>query len=324
MTEITKDLIFRMLSYLKPISVKNLPKKRYGKNSDGGYVIIDGLKYDNLYSYGVGRDLSFEEDFVKRHDLNCYCYDHNVKCCPQRREEYCVNIGKSESNNIKINFILNWDIEKYGVIIRPKNTNGLPDSYNFIINNNTLTINRHDKNSGWCNDLKLSICKNNIIWKKEGVSDKKEDKLNTIENHLIENKDYSNNLFLKIDVEGAEWNVFKNIKLDTLLRFKQIVIELHGLGANGWYYDKVTLEDKIKVLKKLSDNYNIVHVHHNKYSPIYTINEYKVPSVLEVTYLRKDIKFDIGKTEKYPIKDLDYCNNPYDKDEALDFYPFTE
>lgn len=40
-----------------------LPKTRLGKVNDGGYVIVNGLKYDCFLSCGIGYDVSFEYDF---------------------------------------------------------------------------------------------------------------------------------------------------------------------------------------------------------------------------------------------------------------------
>lgn len=40
-------------------------KIRYGRNGDGGYVIVDGYKYDCFISAGIDDEISFETDFIK-------------------------------------------------------------------------------------------------------------------------------------------------------------------------------------------------------------------------------------------------------------------
>ncbi len=45
------------------------PKQRYGKNNDGGYVVIPELEYDCFLSAGIGNDTSFEHVFMLFHDV---------------------------------------------------------------------------------------------------------------------------------------------------------------------------------------------------------------------------------------------------------------
>jgi hypothetical protein len=51
-------------------------KLRLGRNFDGGYVIIDNYDYDFLISGGVGGDVSFEIDFMKKYsNIEGVCFD---------------------------------------------------------------------------------------------------------------------------------------------------------------------------------------------------------------------------------------------------------
>lgn len=51
-------------------------KIRLGRNFDGGYVLVDGYEYDFLLSGGVGGDVSFEIDFIKKYsNVNGLCFD---------------------------------------------------------------------------------------------------------------------------------------------------------------------------------------------------------------------------------------------------------
>jgi len=57
----------------------NLKKIRIGNESDGGYVVCEGLpEYDALYSYGSDDQITFEKEFYKIYGKDSYVYDHTV------------------------------------------------------------------------------------------------------------------------------------------------------------------------------------------------------------------------------------------------------
>lgn len=154
--------------------------------------------------------------------------------------------------------------------------------------------------------------------KKEGVSDKKEEHMNTIQNHIIENGDISNNnLFLKMDVEGAEWLVFYSINENILNLFQQIVIEIH------WLQQIENLNIIDHVLQKFNKYFYLIHAHANNYAPVLIINKLKIPYVLELTYIRKDLVNDISLSKQNFPTVLDTPNNPNAPEIILDFYPFN-
>jgi len=57
---------------------------RYGRSSDGGYVVPVALIDDCelIYSYGAGPDISFETDVIKYKNIRCNIYDHTVDRLP--------------------------------------------------------------------------------------------------------------------------------------------------------------------------------------------------------------------------------------------------
>ena len=67
-------------------------KIRIGSLNDGGYVIADGLEYDLLLSCGISDDITFEDYFTNKYNVNCYAYDGTINNLPHY-------------NNNKINFI---------------------------------------------------------------------------------------------------------------------------------------------------------------------------------------------------------------------------
>jgi len=121
--------------------------------------------------------------------------------------------------------------------------------------------------------------------------------------------------FLKMDIEGSEWNLLPTLNLT---EYEQIVIELHMYGTS---FEQINTS-----LEHLTKNHKVVHVHaNNNGSPIYYLNKNKRISImfnlLELTLLRNDIcDFSPNKTH-YPTE----LDSPCVKDKPeweLNFYPF--
>ena len=134
--------------------------------------------------------------------------------------------------------------------------------------------------------------------------------------HLI--SDY-NNIFLKMDIEGGEYPWLLQLDETQLNKFKQIVIEFHGITDDGWNCNNI---DKVKCLEKLSKTHYIVHAHGNNHSHV--INN--IPDVIEITYVNKNYFNNVPSfnTEPLPIQNLDFPNNIHAADINLNCYPFTK
>lgn len=55
---------------------------RLGKNNDGGYLVngSDVMKSNNLLSFGIGEDVSFEQDFIEQNKwCNVLAYDETIQ-----------------------------------------------------------------------------------------------------------------------------------------------------------------------------------------------------------------------------------------------------
>jgi hypothetical protein len=127
-----------------------------------------------------------------------------------------------------------------------------------------------------------------------------------------------NNIFLKMDIEGGEYPWLLQLKESELRKFKQIVMEVHGITNDGF---NCPLDDKIKCLEKLSRTHYLVHAHGNNHSIV--VNN--IPNVMELTYVGKKYFDFIPKLNKVPlpIKDFDFPNRRDREDNNLNFYPFT-
>ena len=126
-----------------------------------------------------------------------------------------------------------------------------------------------------------------------------------------------NNIFLKMDIEGCEYQWLLSLDEEKLIKFKQIVIEFHGIITD----DYTCVFNKKYCLYKLLKTHVIIHAHGNNYD---LVNN-GIPNVIELTFVNKNyftIQPELNKT-KLPIIDLDFPNNPNNNDINLDFYPFT-
>ena len=125
-------------------------------------------------------------------------------------------------------------------------------------------------------------------------------------------------IFLKIDVEGGEYPWIQSLTHAQLSKFKQIVMECHGVHNDSW---GCSYETKKECFEKLAETHYLVHAHGNnaRSATMY------IPNLLEVTYIRKDsIKGELPlNTSPLPIDGLDYPNNTNRPDHFMNIYPFV-
>lgn len=127
-----------------------------------------------------------------------------------------------------------------------------------------------------------------------------------------------NNIFLKMDIEGGEYPWISHITENQLKKFKQIVIEIHGITNEN---SICSYETKIKCLEKLASTHYLIHAHGNNYAPV--VNN--IPDVIELTYINKNYFHSEPKlnTIPLPIDNIDFPNNANYPDINLNVYPFT-
>lgn len=141
------------------------------------------------------------------------------------------------------------------------------------------------------------------------------DENNTNLDFLLEKYD---NIFLKIDIEGGEYPWLLSIDENKLKKFKQIVIEFHGLTNDEW---GCIYNDKVKCLQKLFKTHYIIHAHGNRCG----IDVKGFPDVLELTYVNKSCFSSPPpfNNAPLPVSHLDCSNHAYVNDIDLNFYPFV-
>ena len=115
-------------------------------------------------------------------------------------------------------------------------------------------------------------------------------------------------VILKCDIEGSEFDII-NQNVSYSHRIEMMVVEFHWLDRN---------EEKLSsTINKFQKNFDIIHIHGNNHCEQLSSG---LPVALEVTFLNK--KFRDAKIEyvnNFPLKDLDYPNNPNKKDISFSF-----
>ena len=118
----------------------------------------------------------------------------------------------------------------------------------------------------------------------------------------------NNNFILKCDIEGSEYELIDKI-LKYSNKIDMLIFEFHWINKNE---KKFTSS-----IKKLVKNFNIVHMHGNNHC-LETIGG--LPVIIEITLINKKLIKKRGKfVSKFPIKNLDFPNNPSKKDISFHF-----
>jgi hypothetical protein len=152
------------------------------------------------------------------------------------------------------------------------------------------------------------IGKHNFL--KKNLNSFDDDKNITLEswvNDKIKNKS-NDKLLLQMDIEGSEIEVLYKTDIAFLDRFKCIIIEFHN------FHDIITplgLKIYSDIFDKILTTHFIVHIHHNNYSKVLTINKNCIANLFEITFINKKIVKQIKPiSHKMPHK-LDQKCAPY-------------
>jgi hypothetical protein len=97
-------------------------------------------------------------------------------------------------------------------------------------------------------------------------------------------KDYSGDLILQMDIEGAEYQVILNTPDDLLSQFRIIVIEFHGLHK---LFDPFCFGLLSPCFEKLLQFFHVAHIHPNNFFGSVRKGDIEIPTILEFTFLNK-------------------------------------
>ena len=104
----------------------------------------------------------------------------------------------------------------------------------------------------------------------------------------------SQDLLLKMDVEGAEWPTLSTLRRGELSPYRQIVLELHNLGRLA---NSETATPILTALRAVRDTHLPVHVHANNYSRLHRFADDWFPDAVEVSFVRRDVAGEVAPAE---------------------------
>jgi len=107
-------------------------------------------------------------------------------------------------------------------------------------------------------------------------------------------------LILQIDIEGAEYRNLLAVSDATLSRFRIIVLEVHGLE---YMQSALVLRNVLAPFyKRMGTFFSVAHAHPNNCCGDFAIpgTSIRIPSVLELTYVRKDRVSDAAYSPLLP------------------------
>jgi hypothetical protein len=102
-----------------------------------------------------------------------------------------------------------------------------------------------------------------------------------IKNKVVDGSEF----ILQMDIEGAEYRVILDTPLETLKKFRILVVEFHGIELMG---SSTGFDMMYAVFEKISSLFDVVHIHPNNYTNPFQRGSILLPGVIEVTFLRSD------------------------------------
>ncbi len=78
-------LFHQLIPLLSPMDISGAEYRRYGRNYDGGYVMLKDFSSrdtDAAYSFGIGGDVTWDEEIAAL-GIPVYMYDHTIKKLPK-------------------------------------------------------------------------------------------------------------------------------------------------------------------------------------------------------------------------------------------------
>lgn len=225
----------RLMSLMRPMRAKGLAKRRYGRDWDGGYVILPSVETVKVvYSLGISDDVSFDE-IIANFGAEIYQYDHTVDAPP-------IDHPNFRFHKMGIAFSDDWlpEMRRLDTFVRQ---------------------NGHANNSS---------------------------------------------MFLKMDIEGHEWDTLDVIDEEILKQFDQIAAEFHSFEhlRNLAWFDRAE-----RALEKLNRTHQVIHVHGNNNAPFTNLAGLHIPSVIELTWARRT-SYEFEETDEMFPTELDFPCNP--------------
>ena len=133
---------------------------------------------------------------------------------------------------------------------------------------------------------KPNIEHKNFVFIKKFLSNEIKDNFVNIDYLISEFTSGNDDIILQMDIEGWEWDVLKDISLETLSRFRIMTIEFHRFIRI--FKDENEFSSVVNIFEKLSKAFYIVHIHNNNCCKRIKVDELYFSDLVEITFIRKD------------------------------------
>jgi hypothetical protein len=267
-TEDAAPLLPASLAYLRPHIVPDLA--RYGHAQDGGYVLPSGVLagIDAVLSFGLATDWSLEQELCRANEaLTIHIYDHSVGAKTYRRSL--------------------------------KNT-----ALKFLVGKASLAELRRR----WRTDAEYRrFFTGARTHFRERVFNRRDHADDTTIETIFARLGAAGHIFLKMDIEGAEYRVFPQI-LARADRIDLMTVEFHDTDPLRSVFEAQ--------VKAALDRFHIVHLHGNNIAGRAAGG---LPDCLEITFLNQRFATSGGFRARLPIDGLDCPNDPGAPDLAFRF-----
>jgi hypothetical protein len=119
---------------------------------------------------------------------------------------------------------------------------------------------------------------------------------------------FGEDLILQMDIEGGEYASIIAAPACILKKFRVICIEIHDV--HHWFNNPIAWGVAQTFFAKLTEDFHVVHNHPNNNCQFIQIEDVLMPTVFELTLLRKDRAEPTGYCDQFP--------HPLDQPNVLD------
>ncbi len=265
---------------------------RLGRDADGGYVINQAAILHSRYliSLGLGNDWSFEADFRKRKpEIKILCFDHSVS-----RDIFRGRLSNALNEILSLRFLTLLLLGRWRAAWQ--------------------RLREVKKAARLYFDFRSFCAGENVRCFQQGVSNENGPgfiTLGDIFSMLQKDGIAKNSVFIKMDIEQSEFRILPD--LEPFAEYVSgMAVEFHELD--------ILWPNFAGMVNQLRDKFEVTHIHGNNWARL--IPGSATPSVLEVTFLNKDLMHGQQESrarESYPIPGLDWPNDPGKPDYRLEF-----
>ncbi len=114
---------------------------------------------------------------------------------------------------------------------------------------------------------------------RQGVGPRSEGEFGSISSHLLQFVPAQKSCYIKMDIEGAEYETLLSCSKRELSSVVGLVVEFHDIRPSNHLL--------IPLLRKLRDEFHLLHVHANNSGGLFIDGDVRFPAVIECTFLRK-------------------------------------